>query len=162
MQTNDNTTYTSNDNKVEIEYETMGTKGVGKILKSPSGQRTVEVKWHKNGKLQVESTRVDLEKAKSTSLRTALDKACHVTGFLPLFHYEQIKGPKALINMFYRVPENNEGYATIVKKGKKTLRFSLDRLDLNKMECTSARDALKKAAYSTGSVLIQYKEEKRA
>lgn len=142
-----------NVNQDIVEYQTWGKFGNGKISITSLGIRQVEILWKGKPPLFAPSTQIDLESAKTKSMKEALDKACHHTGFLPTLRQEIINGPKALVHAYYR-PNFTEGYATVTKQGNKALRFSLNRINLETMKCTSPREALKKVAFVTGSIKL--------
>jgi hypothetical protein len=136
------------------EYSTSGRMGRGRILKTPKGARKVEVAWNDRTKrpIKVNSTEVDLKTSASSTLREALDKACHCTGFLPLYEHEEIKGPVALVLVWRRPGKPESGYASIIKRGTGVMKFDLSRVSLEKMECATVNEALRKIAFVTGAV----------
>jgi len=136
------------------EYETHGKLGTGKILKKENGSRTVSLHFHCGKHIEADSHLVDLQLTQCTGLKEAVNKACHALGFLPLFTLENIQGPKALVAHYKRPGKPGEGYATIVKKGIKPLRFALSRIDLTKMGATTPEEALRKTAFQTGTIRL--------
>jgi hypothetical protein len=136
-----------------IEYQTNGPFGSGRIITQPTGVRQVEILWRGKPPLFLPSSRIDLQSAKASSLKDALNKACHNLGYLPTFNYKELKGPKALVCSFTR-PDNNTGYACISKQGQKSIRFSLERIDLEAMHCSCPQEALQKVAFVTGTIKL--------
>lgn len=139
---------------INIEYQTSGKFGNGKIILNPKGARQVEMVWKGKPPFFTTSAHVDLESLKCKNLKDGVHKACHFLGFLPCFQTETIKGPKALVTAYYQDSNKKGGYASITKSGSKSLRFSLDRIDLNKMQCQCPHEALKKTAFITGSIKL--------
>lgn len=144
----------------EIEYETSGRFGYGKISLSPKKTREIEIIWKGKPPLFTTSAQVDLESLRCQTLPSAIDKACHSLGFLPTFQLETYQGPKALVSAYYTKTAEEKGYATITKKGCKNLKFSLNRIDLKGMLCTTTKQALKKAAFVTGIIKLSNKTQK--
>jgi len=151
-------TETTNINSAMLEeYSTAGRMGRGRIFKTPAGARRVEVLWSDPSKhtIRVNSTEVDLKSAACQTLRQALDKACHRTGFLPLYEHEIIKGPKALVLVWHRPKKPESGYASIIKKGVGVLKFDLSRVSLEQMGCSTINEALRKVAFVTGAIRMK-------
>jgi hypothetical protein len=148
-----NTTITkSTPKQTDTEFETQGKYGLARIICKKEGQRTVEIVWKDKRHLLVDSNQVDLTSSKCKDLSKALEKACQETNFLPIFIKEEIKGPKALINIFYRPTRPSQGYATLSKPKKKTLKFALSRVNLRKMGEKTPKAALQKVAFVTGKI----------
>jgi hypothetical protein len=141
-----------------IEYQTTGKFGHGSIVITPTGVRQVEIIWKEKPPLFTKSTQVNLQAISCPNLPKAIDKACHSLGFLPTFVSETVKGPKAIVTAFYADSAKTKGYATINKKGSKSLRFSLERIDLSKMGCSNQKEALRKIAFVTGTISLKQKE----
>jgi hypothetical protein len=141
-----------------IEYQTSGVYGYGRII-NPDGQATrarqIEIIWKGKPPLFATSLQVDMKSLKCTSLSQAVDKACHNLGFLPVLKHEDIKGPNALVSLYYGNPNKTQGYATISKKNMRPLKFSLGRIDLEKMVCKTPYEALKKVAFVTGQIKLK-------
>jgi hypothetical protein len=137
------------------EYKTHGRYASGCITKEQSGARFAIVNWANHTQTKIESIQVDLDKCKVKSLEQAIYKACHENSMLHIFQKKVIKGPKALINIFYRPNDEEKGYATISKKGQSTIRFSLQRLDLSKMKEKTPLAALQKVAFRSGKISLK-------
>jgi hypothetical protein len=141
-----------------IEYQTSGKYGYGRVVRSdgkPTGIRQVEIIWKGKPPLFATSLQVDIKALNCTTLPQAVNKACHNLGFLPVLKHEEIKGPNALVSLYYGNPNKSQGYATISKKNMRSLKFSLGRIDLEKMMCKTPYEALKKVAFSTGQIKLK-------
>lgn len=139
---------------IEKEFETTGKYGSGYIGKYASGERIVTIGWKNGGETTVNSLEVNLSKYNPKSLSHALNLACHQSKMLELFQKIIIKGPKAVINLFYDPKNEKQGYATIAKKGTGQLRFSLERVDLLKMNEKTVLSAMQKIAFVSGKVSL--------
>jgi hypothetical protein len=137
------------------EYFTKGKHGTGYIILEPDGKRIAMIEWKNKTTTKVESNQVDLEYNKSQSLKDSIYYACHKTNILHIFQKRIIKGPKALINIFYRPKDEYKGYAILTKKGTNPLRFSLERLDLQKMQEKTPLAALQKVAFASGKISLK-------
>lgn len=137
------------------EYQTHGRFAHGEILRMPDGSRHVRLKLHDGRCVTAESQKVDLKAANASTLKEALDKACHKLGFLPLFEKIEIRGPLALVNCYRRPADPSFGWANIIKRGVPPLKFALSRIDLEAMCANNVEDALRKVAFDTGTIKIQ-------
>jgi hypothetical protein len=141
--------------QTNIEFQTIGKYGLAKVRDIPNRPRQVEILWRNKPALFTSSDQVDIKSMGCNELYQALEKACHKLGFLTTFKKKVFKGPKALVTAYFGSTPESPGYATLIKPRSKSLRFSLNRVDLKKMKSNSLTDALKKVAFLYGSVCLK-------
>lgn len=141
-----------------VETHLIGPHGEGSIKRLPSGARILEIntgsKETPGRILQIPSQQIHLN---GKSLEETLEAACMMGSPVPTFNYTEIKGPKALICL-YELPGDEAGatsYASVIKTGVRPLKFSLSRIDLKFMGSSSPLEALRKTAFSTGSIRLK-------
>ena len=143
-------------NEGTILFTEAGKRGVATAYRIEGKFDTqVVIKWAAKGKktLHTTATLVDLRSMKSENLQEALAKVVHSTGHLALFETTEIKGKRGMVRVFLN-PKNGNGYATLVRKGRKPFSFSLDRVDLAAMKSKDHKEAFEKAAWATGSIAV--------
>jgi hypothetical protein len=148
------TTQTDNQTRQETQ-ETRGKWGRGSIWREPNGKRVAAIEFHNGTTVRSESQRVDLKRAGCKTLWEAVQKACHATGWLPLFEKQEIKGTKALVNWYRRPSAPNQGWANVIKRGIPALKFEVERIDLQAMKAQTIGEALRKTAFQTGTIELK-------